>query len=30
MNSADSEKFLRAFFHRENNIISWEKSRVAC
>ena len=25
MNSADSEKFLRAFFHRENNIISWEK-----
>lgn len=25
MNSADSEQFLRTFFHRENNIISWEK-----
>lgn len=25
MNNADSEQFLRTFFHRENNIISWEK-----
>lgn len=25
MNSADSEQFLRTFFHKENNIISWEK-----
>ncbi|WP_233958247.1 protein DpdD [Pectobacterium versatile] len=25
MNRADSEQFLRTFFHRENNIISWEK-----
>lgn len=25
MNNADSEQFLRTFFHREKNIISWEK-----
>ncbi|MGJ7159611.1 protein DpdD [Morganella morganii] len=25
MNNANSEQFLRTFFHRENNIISWEK-----
>ncbi len=25
MNNSDSEQFLRTFFHREKNIISWEK-----